>query len=304
MYVVRFSSTRVVEHSDPVSFDLRTKKWLSIREGENAYLIAEIQKLATNRSPTVRMFTLEEDQNLLAAGALLSGGCVCMTWAGQEQIEALADHAANHGWRIVSVCAPHHVAWSFGKAFAQRTGQLPQFDRSERVYQLTTPTYALPVDGRLEAVTAADKQLARRWIADFVREAHFEAAGLTFDQVTDALVDPRQLYFWKVPHAVAMAAWVAPTPNGASINFVYTPPEFRGKGHAKAVTAALGSQMLASGLKYCFIFTDTDDPCTNHIYQGVGARTICEILRCSIVPQTAAPAKAAPVFSMRQASFV
>jgi predicted GNAT family acetyltransferase len=97
-----------------------------------------------------------------------------------------------------------------------------------------------------------------------------------------ALVSTRRLYVWKDPQPVAMAAWVCPTPHGGCINFVYTPPEFRGKGHGTAVVAALARHLFANGTRFCFILTDPADHRTNHIYQKVGARTLCELARCTI----------------------
>jgi len=97
--------------------------------------------------------------------------------------------------------------------------------------------------------------------------------------------------------AVSMAGWVCPTANGASISFVYTPPELRGRGYGKAVTAALAGQMLAGGLKFISIRADTDDAQTNAMYQGIGAQTVGEFMRCTIGP----PVPAAPSTPTSQA---
>jgi predicted GNAT family acetyltransferase len=131
--------------------------------------------------------------------------------------------------------------------------------------------------------------MVKEWVAEFVEDANFELGRRSLDDVVDALVAPRLLYLWKSPDPVSMAAWVAPTQHGASINFVYTPPEFRGQGYGKAVSAALGAQMLASGLKFCFILTDIGDQRSNAVYQSIGARTLCEFLRCTIRPKVSAP---------------
>jgi predicted GNAT family acetyltransferase len=127
--------------------------------------------------------------------------------------------------------------------------------------------------------------LVRQWVQGFMEEAEFETGGHNADDLTTALLTQRTLYLWKSPQPVSMAAWVSPTPNGASINFVYTPPEFRGQGYGKAISSALAGQMLASGLKYCFILTDVHDERTNALYQAIGARTLCEFLRCTITPR-------------------
>ena len=54
------------------------------------------------------------------------------------------------------------------------------------------------------------------------------------------------------------------------INFVYTPPEKRGKGYASAVVADLSQQILDSGKEFSALFTNLANPTSNNIYQKIG----------------------------------
>jgi uncharacterized protein len=275
-----------VAFTDPKAFERRALRWLSIREGENSYFLGLLPGLvASGPIPGLNFFTVEEDNSLLAAGVALASRTLCMTWATHDVLETLADFLGNARWSIQHIHAPGHVAGYLGGLYAQRSGQRAELGRAERVYQLARNYYALPGEGRLGVATPEDRPLVREWVEGFIGEAHLEMEGRTLDGVVDTLVTQRLLYFWKSPQPVSMAAWVAPTPHGAAINFVYTPPEFRGQGYGKAVSAALGSQMLASGLRYCFILTDVNDARTNAMYQSIGARTLCEFTRCSILPR-------------------
>jgi uncharacterized protein len=287
MYFVNFNAPRIVVFDDPRAFERRAMRWLSIREGENSYFLGLLPQLVTGGVvPGQNFFTVEEDNNLVAAGVVMRTRSLCMTWATHEVLETLVDHICKAQWNIQHIHAPGHVAGYLGHLYAQRTGQRSELGRAERVYQLARNYYALPGEGHLVVATPDDRPLAREWIAGFIEEADFELESHSLDSVLDTLISSRVLYFWKSPEPVSMAAWVAPTPHGASINFVYTPPEFRGQGYGKAVSAALGAQMLASGLRYCFILTDVSDPRTNAMYQSIGARTLCEFMRCSILPKS------------------
>jgi uncharacterized protein len=294
MYLVQFNAPKVITYTDPRAFEKRAKRWLAMREGENSYLLGMLPEMvAQGPRPTQAFLTVEEDQDLVAAG-VFKNNILCLTWATHEVFDAVADHAVNSRWRVAHVCAPGHVAYFVGKAYADRIRHSVEIDRGERIYQLARVTYPLPENARLEVATPADRPLVREWVQSFIEEANFEKGVRTFDEITDGLINPRLLYLWKSPHPVSMAAWVSPTPNGASINFVYTPPQFRGQGYGKAVSAALGAQMLASGLKYCFILTDIHDQRSNGVYQAIGARTLCEFLRCTIRPKISVPRSAAP----------
>ena len=81
-----------------------------------------------------------------------------------------------------------------------------------------------------------------------------------------------------------MAVRTRPTPHGEAINFVFVPPEARGKGHGRDLAAAMSRMMLMEGRRYCFIMTDAEDRRTHHIYFSIGARTVAVFLRCQMVP--------------------
>jgi uncharacterized protein len=286
MFFVQFNAPRIVVFPDARAFEQRAKRWLSIREGENSYLLGMLPEInSVGSQPNLHCFTVEEDNALIAAGVCLPSQTLCMTWATHEVIDVIVDHIVRAGWQFKHFHAPGHVAGYLGRSYAQRTGQRSELGRAERVYQLARNYYALPSQGHLAVALPEDRPLVHDWVVGFIAEAEFEMENRSADQLLDFLISQRLLYLWKSPHSVSMAAWVAPTPNGASINFVYTPPEFRGQGYGKAVSAALGAQMLASGLRYCFILTDVNDPRTNSLYQSIGARTLCEFMRCTILPK-------------------
>jgi len=297
MYFVQFSPARVKVYPDPRLFESRVRRFVSIRETENNYILALMPGLlqgTVNATP----FTVEEDQMLLAVGLFMrNNGGIVHSWAPHDAIEAMVEHAVTSGWPVSQFYGPAHTTYFAGRAYAQRTKQRFELSRTERVYQLTHNTYKLPEDGHLRVAIEADIPLAERWLRGFIAEADYENDGRTLEQMVNEMISQRVLYFWNAPRAVSMAAWVCPTPAGATINYVYTPPELRGRGYAKAVTAALGAQMLASGLKYCSIRTDVDDAQTNAMYQAIGAQSLCEFVRCIIHPvaQTENPAKKLPL---------
>ena len=301
---VQFTNFRVREYSNMAEFSARVGRWLTVREAENSYLLVELANLlATPANSRARAFVVQENDSFVAAGVLFESGCLLMTWTPPEAIGALIDHLITASWPITSVYAPGHVSWTFAEAWAARTQQEVELDRAERIYQLTRASFPLPADGRLELATAADVPYLLRWTEAFVREAQFETGERTSAQLLNMLIDARSLFVWKTTVPVSMAASVAPTPHGAAINFVYTPPEYRRRGYAKAVVAALGTHLLSSNRKYCFIFADTDDHLKHKLYQQIGARTLCEFVRCKFHAKIA-HANVPPVVSRPNFSYV
>jgi hypothetical protein len=285
--LVQFNSTRVVEWTDPKAFEERARRWLSMREGENLGFWEKLPALLAGEPKAGWVgFTLEEGHDIQAAGMLLPDQTLHLTWATHEVLEVLVKHASHYGWRIVEVHATGHTAAFFAWMYGQQTHQQARFGRGERVYQLGRAVYGLPASGHLEAVGEADRALAREWIEDYVASRNYDLKGQTLEGVVEALIGERRLYFWKNPEPMAMAVWGLASPRGARVDYVYTPPELRGQGYGKAVCAALGAQMLASGLRYCFILTGIEDERANGLCQGIGARTLCELTMAILVPST------------------
>ena len=81
---------------------------------------------------------------------------------------------------------------------------------------------------------------------------------------------------WEDGEPVSVAGYGGPTPNGIRIAPVYTPPPLRGRGYGSAVTAALSSRLLASGRRFCFLYTDLANPTSNKIYVAIGYRRVCD----------------------------
>ena len=75
---------------------------------------------------------------------------------------------------------------------------------------------------------------------------------------------------------MSMAAWAGRTGRIVRINYVYTPPEHRGRGYASACVASLTRQLLDEGVALCCLYTDLANPTSNKIYQAIGYRPVCD----------------------------
>lgn len=69
----------------------------------------------------------------------------------------------------------------------------------------------------------------------------------------------------------------SPTPHGARIGPVYTPPAARRRGYASALTAAIIRHYLDAGRRLCFLFTDLANPTSNRTYQAIGYEPVTDV---------------------------
>lgn len=74
-------------------------------------------------------------------------------------------------------------------------------------------------------------------------------------------------------------------PHGRSVGPVYTPPYFRGKGYATSAVAQLSRLLLRQGNDYCALFADLSNPISNHVYQKIGYRPLCDYAQITFLRQ-------------------
>ena len=67
---------------------------------------------------------------------------------------------------------------------------------------------------------------------------------------------------------------------GKGISGVYTAKEERGKGYAYNLVYTLSKKCLDEGSEYCVLYTDAENPISNHVYEKMGyiQRVECEEL--------------------------
>ena len=91
-------------------------------------------------------------------------------------------------------------------------------------------------------------------------------------------IENENVFFWKDSNGliVSMAAKVRTTTNTASLSWVYTQKEQRGKGYGTKITAYLTHHCLNQGFQECNLFTDASNPVSNYIYTKIGYMQIGE----------------------------
>lgn len=72
---------------------------------------------------------------------------------------------------------------------------------------------------------------------------------------------------------VSLAKWSPDTENSLRVSFVYTRPEYRGKGYARKVVNAVKNEILKQGKK-ATLNVDQDNPISYHLYTSLGFKKV------------------------------
>ena len=129
--------------------------------------------------------------------------------------------------------------------------------------------------------TEQDKQLLSQYIKGFYKDALGE--DMTDEDAykkVESYLERGYYVLEKEGKIVSQAVIGRTLVKGKSISCVYTPKEERGKGYAYELVYKLSKKCLDGGVEYCVLYTDAENPISNHIYEKMGyvKRTECEEL--------------------------
>jgi predicted GNAT family acetyltransferase len=270
---------RVVRHTDAALFSEVAIPWLATAEAENNLLLGICAFLAAGWSEARPPYlaTVEEDGRPVAVAIMVPPHKVVLSTAPPPALRVICGDLLAAGVTVPGANGPAAAAAAFAEIWRDTTGDDVRRERRERIYLLTKVVPPRAVSGTLRLARAEDLPIVQAWARGFVTETGLvdDAPGIA-DRVRRAVRDAR-LHLWDADGPVSMAAWAGPTPNGVRVNLVYTPPSLRGRGYASACVAALSASLLASGRRFCFLFTDLANPTSNSIYMKIGYRPVCDV---------------------------
>jgi predicted GNAT family acetyltransferase len=267
--------------SDARQFLERVQPFLLNREAEHCLILGLLDGLCAGEQwgTAAPLMSVVEERDKVAAVVLMTPPHnLILSWTADDStIDAIADELHATGVAIPGVNSSAGVARQFAEKWSQLSGHSFRTQMAQRIYQLSRVAVRARAAGCLREPDNSDEALMRTWRAAF----SVEAEGMTPEDAEQNAAIPlpqsRHLMLWEVDGAaVSMAGFTGRTPNGIRVAWVYTPPENRGQGFAGACVAALSQKLLDDGRKFCFLYTDLNNPTSNHVYQTIGYEPVTD----------------------------
>jgi uncharacterized protein len=193
----------------------------------------------------------------------------------QRQCQTLAELTQNLTYG--SVVGPDQTALWFAQ-HAETLGIPFHEPIPRRIYSIRTAPIHSNVPGAPRAATGDDLDLMCKWIGEFVQVATNNAAP-SREHVAHVIASNRHM-LWVVDGVpVSMAAINRRLNNTAAIGAVYTPLEYRQKGYAGAVTAAVVERIYNEGKSSACLYTDLRNPYSNRCYMKIGFKAECDSMQ-------------------------
>jgi GNAT superfamily N-acetyltransferase len=230
--------------------------------------------------------TIEHDGRIVAAAVRSEFPKMAIHGRGTA-----ADHAALAGEVVAAmpdlpcVIGVRPVAEAFAGEWRRRTGRAPREGMRQRLHRLGELRPPEGVPGRMRAAETADVEVVTSWLEAFEIEASPATArpARELRPMVGRMIDVGAFLLWvdrpegeEAETPVSLAGARETGERVARIGPVYTPPARRRRGYAGALTAAASRHMLDAGCHACCLFTDLDNPTSNHIYAEIGFLPVVE----------------------------
>lgn len=253
-----------VRHEGGASFLASAGDWL-LRDEAAHNLILGIAGQAAGAD--AYFCTLEEGGDVTGCAVRVPPRKIVLTSMGEAALRALADDLTES--ELPAAFGPRETVRAFAAIWSSLRGVQAREGMRQRLYRLDTVTPPQrPASGEMRWANDDDLPLVQDWLDSFLRDAMAHRLDARLDGAKR--VQRRELALWVDGAPCAMAGYSGRSPNGVRIGYVYTPRELRGRGYASALVARLSSVSLAEGARFCFLYTDLDNPVSNSIYQRIG----------------------------------
>ena len=265
------------------TFLARAGPFLCAREAEHNLALGLLGRLRVDPrlygfDPT---FVVAEDASLVV-GCLLRTpphGVVLSRFESLEAVDAIAEAVLDMHPELPGAVGPNDVVARFASTWSRLTGVCPRLGVRQRVHAAAAVRELPRAPGRMREAGPGEIPIVLRWITAFAEEALGEAAHVEEAEASYRRreADPDGAWLlWDDGGPVSLAAYGSPTPTGTRVGPVYTPPELRGRGYATSLVGELTAERLATGLAFCFLFTDLANPTSNAIYARIGYEPVAD----------------------------
>ncbi|WNB92199.1 GNAT family N-acetyltransferase [Bacillus sp. NEB1478] len=227
--------------------------------------------------------TVKENGKIMLAAMLVPP--YAMLLLEKEEAEGIAavpyliDYLIKEDYAIHKIVSPKMVGKAFSEQWTKKNSLEEKVLMDLRLYTLKSVIQPAASNGKLRQATADDLVFLTDWVKDMTAVTSQILTRTEAEELAKARIENGSLFIWEEGgRAVSMAAKARPNIRGVSVNLVYTPKEWRGKGYASALVAALSDRLLKEGYEFCTLYTDLANPTSNKIYQNIGYVPVCDYI--------------------------
>ncbi|SFK56214.1 hypothetical protein SAMN04487936_1188 [Halobacillus dabanensis] len=188
-----------------------------------------------------------------------------------SHLEAFAKFLFDGKYEVPGVIGNKKSVQGFLEEWEALTGQRAELQMEQGIHQLNRLKQIPEQPGELIVADFSHQGFLEKWIQQYGVEVGESYVRERVPELTKELIETQRLHLWVIDgQPVSMASRARSTKNGATINAVYTPDEFKRNGYASQVVWHLTNKLLGQGYSFCSLYTDLANPTSNSIYKKIG----------------------------------
>jgi predicted GNAT family acetyltransferase len=195
----------------------------------------------------------------------------------RNALEALVDFLLASEWQVSGVNGVEAVSEAFARLWQEKTGQAFRTVVRMRAYELRSVVRVEYPHGEMRLAKPHEAQLAADMLNAMGDEVVLGPRRIITAESQSRQIEHGNVFFWEgAGKIVAITVANRPQIKGICLSGVYTLPEERKKGYARALVAEVSKELLRRGYDLTNLFTDLSNPTSNKIYQEVGYHPVCD----------------------------
>lgn len=270
--------TIIYEH-DPIKFHERVEALLLDKEAENNLPLGILERLKKSHGKEAcHLISFQEN----GKPVFMSMRTPPHLWIipslnhwEPAHIRAFVQYLVKEEQDVPGVLGERNAVEFFLKEWMRHTGQEAELQMEQGIFRLNQLKTIQKQKGQLIEADASYQSLVENWLEQYGKETGENHVAGRAKELAESLIEDQRLHLWIVDGtAVSMASRARTTKNGATINAVFTPDQYKRKGYASQAVWHLTDKLLHSGYSFCSLYTDLANSTSNSIYKKIGYEKI------------------------------
>ncbi|GGF21186.1 acetyltransferase [Halobacillus andaensis] len=194
-------------------------------------------------------------------------------------ISHLAAYLYKEGFEVPGIIGEASIVRYFIHSWEQLADMKPELHMEQGVYELTKVNALPQKRGNLRLACPKDTEWLVDWFKQYYKETNELHQLQGAEQIVEELIRGEKTYIYVVNgQSVSMVSRARSTPNGATINGVFTPDLYKRNGYATEAVTVMSENLLNEGHQFCALYTDLSNLSSNSIYTRIGYKRVGESL--------------------------
>lgn len=284
------TAARVVRHSSAQRFLAGALPLLERDIAAYGGLVAWARGLPSKAGKTADpawFWTVRDQSRVAGFGMQRAHGPVVIGHSDPGAAAVLAESLANRRHSVSGVIGSAEACAAFATVWDRLTGSASRQRFHFRNYTLTRVPAITAVPGTARPAMPGDIDLLVAWSGAFFDDVRVPDEKVGLRAVTTNHVAEGTVWIWHDGRPRASVGFVRIDASNARIVSVYAPPENRGRGYAKALTAHVAAMLMGKGCTRVHLTADCANPVANGLYASLGFRSAGEHFRYDFGPRSA-----------------